>query len=257
MTGYQATIINPPQNTSLSDSLNDSTDTQSIQGFGEENTALLEFPQNQAELNNLKQGITEKIDAKYEILKKNVSLHICYIYLLTYDYTNVIKTGNGILRNLNPNAQTKFQVLQYLGEAYCMLGQTQQAIECLKAEGAAGVDQETKFKVDNLSNGLREGSLVSSKVINLINISAVHMCAGQMDQAKAAFDQVLEALELKLQTTDTDSKNLLPDYLVNLLVYFYIKSKNYKMARQLLKSRRFLVDTNHIEAVNQGSVSVA
>jgi len=45
---------------------------------------------------------------------------------------------------------------------------------------------------------LREGSLVSSKVINLINISAVQMCAGQMDQAKAAFDQVLEALELKL-----------------------------------------------------------
>lgn len=57
------------------------------------------------------------------------------------------------------------------------------------------------------------------------------MCAGQMDQAKLAFDQVLEALELKVQTTDPDSKNLLPDYLVNLLVYFYIKTKNYKMAR--------------------------
>lgn len=57
------------------------------------------------------------------------------------------------------------------------------------------------------------------------------MCSGHMDQAKLTFDQVLEALELKVQTTDTDSKNLLPDYLVNLLVYFYIKTKNYKMAR--------------------------
>lgn len=131
-----------------------------------------------------------------------------------------------------------------------MLGQTAQAIDCLKSEGAVGVDQDTKFKVDNLANGLREGSPVGSKIINLINISAVQMCAGQMDQAKVAFDQVLEALELKIQTTDSDSKNLLPDYLVNLLVYFYIKTKNYKMARQLLKSRRFLVDTNHIEAVN-------
>ena len=131
-----------------------------------------------------------------------------------------------------------------------MLGQTAQAIDCLKSEGAVGVDQESKFKVDNLANGLREGSPVGSKIINLINISAVHMCAGQMDQAKVVFDQVLEALELKIQTTDSDSKNLLPDYLVNLLVYFYIKTKNYKMARQLLKSRRFLVDTNHIEAVN-------
>jgi hypothetical protein len=94
-----------------------------------------------------------------------------------------------------------------------------------------GIEQETRFKVDNLANGLREGTPVSSKVINLINISAVNMCAGQMDQAKLAFDQVLEALELKVQTTDPDSKNLLPDYLVNLLVYFYIKTKNYKMAR--------------------------
>ena len=43
---------------------------------------------------------------------------------------------------------------------------------------------------------------------------------------------------------------MMPAYLVNLLVYFYMKTKNYKMARQLLKSRRFLVDTNHIEAVS-------
>lgn len=52
-----------------------------------------------------------------------------------------------------------------------------------------------------------------------------------MDQAKNTFDQVLEALDLKLQTTDSDSKNMLPAYLVNLLVYFYIKTKNLKMAR--------------------------
>ena len=44
---------------------------------------------------------------------------------MNYDYNNVIKTGNGILRNLNPNSRTKFQVMQYLGEAYCMVGQTE------------------------------------------------------------------------------------------------------------------------------------
>ena len=69
-----------------------------------------------------------------------------------------------------------------------MLGQTTQAIDCLKSEGAVGVDQDTKFKVDNLANGLREGSPVGSKIINLVNISTVHMCAGHMDQAKVAFD---------------------------------------------------------------------
>jgi hypothetical protein len=57
---------------------------------------------------------------------------------------------------------------------------------------------------------------------------------------------VLESLDLKLQTSDTDSKWMIPGYIANLLVYFYIKTKNLKMARQLLKSRRFLLDTNSI-----------
>lgn len=68
----------------------------------------MDFPQNQVELNSLKLSIAEKIDAKYETLKKNINLHLCYIYLMIYDYNNVIKTGNGILRNLNPNSRTKF-----------------------------------------------------------------------------------------------------------------------------------------------------
>ena len=85
----------------------------------------MEFPQSQVELNALKHSIAEKIDIKYETLKKNINLHLCYVYLMNYDYNNVIKTGNGILRNLNPNSRTKFQVMQYLGEAYCMVGQTE------------------------------------------------------------------------------------------------------------------------------------
>jgi hypothetical protein len=111
--------------------------------------------------------------------------------------------------------------------------------------------------VDNVTNGLRESNPISAKTVSLLNQSAVHMCAGSLEQAKSCFDQVLESLDLKLQTTELDSKQLIPSYLVNLLVYFYIKTNNYKMARQLLKNRRFLLDTNHIEAVNQGMVSAA
>lgn len=47
-------------------------------------------------------------ERKYANLKKNVMLHLTYAYLMTQDYNNVIKTGNGLLRRLNPNAQTKF-----------------------------------------------------------------------------------------------------------------------------------------------------
>ena len=45
-----------PQTQSLSDSLNDSTDTQSIQG-GEDNQMIFDFPQNQNELTQFKQSI--------------------------------------------------------------------------------------------------------------------------------------------------------------------------------------------------------
>ncbi len=43
---------------------------------------------------------------------------------------------------------------------------------------------------------------------------------------------------MKLQTTETESKHLLPSYLVNLLVYFYIKTSNYLV----LNSQRELED---------------
>jgi hypothetical protein len=39
---------------------------------------------------------------------------------------------------------------------------------------------------------------------------------------------------------------MLPAYLITLLVYFYLRTKNLKMARALIKSRRFVVDTDHL-----------
>mmetsp|Transcript_1506 Transcript_1506/g.2661 ORF Transcript_1506/g.2661 Transcript_1506/m.2661 type:complete len:86 (-) Transcript_1506:107-364(-) len=39
---------------------------------------------------------------------------------------------------------------------------------------------------------------------------------------------------------------MLPTYLVVLLTYFYLRTKNFKMARALVKSRRFVIDQDHI-----------
>lgn len=105
---------------------------------------------------------------------------------MTQDYNNAIKTGNGLLRRMNPNAQTKFLVNQYLAEAYCMLGQTQQAMECLRAD--SNVDAETKIKVDNVANQMKEPNEVSQKIVQLLNQSAIMICAGNMDQAKGYFE---------------------------------------------------------------------
>ena len=45
---------------------------------------------------------------------------------------------------------------------------------------------------------------------------------------------------------------MIPDYLIQLLVYFLLVTKNYKMARHLTKYRRFVLDTNHIDSLPGG-----
>jgi len=39
---------------------------------------------------------------------------------------------------------------------------------------------------------------------------------------------------------------MLPSYVVSLLSYFYLRVKNLKMAKAVVKSRRFVVDPDHI-----------
>jgi len=73
-----------------------------------------------------------------------------------------------------------------------MLGQSAQALECLRSEGVQSVDPSVKAKFDNLATGLKETSPVSVKTLNLLNQSSVHLCSGQVDQAKQCFDQVLD-----------------------------------------------------------------
>lgn len=79
-----------------------------------------------------------------------------------------------------------------------------------------------------------------------MNVCVVHICAGEFEQARQRFDEVLLELNLKEITAESDYQNMLPAYLVSLLTYFYLRTKNLKMARALVKSRRFVIDTDHI-----------
>jgi len=59
-------------------------------------------------------------------------------------------------------------------------------LECLKVETI--IDNEVKLKVDNLANSLREENPITTKIIQQMNIAAIQMCAGDMNQAKLAVD---------------------------------------------------------------------
>jgi hypothetical protein len=69
-----------------------------------------------------------------------------------------------------------------------MLGQHSQALECMKGQEVP-LENEIRMRVDNMCNGgMREREPVHCKLVGLINLSAIHLCAGQMEQAKASFD---------------------------------------------------------------------
>lgn len=89
-------------------------------------------------------------------------------------------------------------------------------------------------------------------IINSLNKCVVEMCQGNLERARQLFDEVITnsqengGLGMREATCDQDSAHMLPAYLVSLLTYFYLRVKNFKMAKSLVKSRRFVVDTDHL-----------
>lgn len=91
----------------------------------------------------------------------------------------------------------------------------------------------------------------------------VELCQGNLDKARQLFDEVITnseengGLGLREVTCEVDSSQMLPAYLVSLLTYFYLRVKNLKMAKALVKSRRFVVDQDHLVQQVKGSAPSA
>ena len=84
-------------------------------------------------------------------------------------------------------------------------------------------------------------------LINKLNRCVVHICNGDYSQARTLFDEVInDHLGLKEITMEKGSDHMLPSYVVSLLAYFYLRVKNLKMAKAVVKSRRFVVDGDHV-----------
>jgi len=107
-----------------------------------------------------------------------------------------------------------------------------------------------------------------------MNITAVLLCEGKLLDAKNRLDALLQSLDLKVITNDTESKSILPSYLINMLVYLLLKTskysrlppilftnhvtrwtENFKVARHLAQNRRYLVDSDHIEPTQDSIIN--
>ena len=85
-----------------------------------------------------------------------------------------------------------------------------------------------------------------------MNKAAIMLCSGDLLSAKDQLDDLLEDENLSVIQTEANTTDLIPDYLIKLLQYFLMVTKNYKMARHLTKYRRFVLDINHIDSIVTG-----
>jgi hypothetical protein len=84
---------------------------------------------------------------------KNVYFYLCYVYLEMMDFSSCLKHGQILLDTYGKelSAKTKFQVLQYLIEACCMLGLTDKAIDFIK-ESQPLTESDPTMGVETLVN---------------------------------------------------------------------------------------------------------
>jgi hypothetical protein len=152
----------------------------------------------------------------------------------------------------------------YMAEAKCMLGKFAESLVHLdKAENVATESQvsnlvkEVEFKFRNIKvqsdapqSPVEEHLTVA--IINKLNRCVVDICSGNFEKARQKFDEVISSsvenggLGLQEVTSESDSSQLLPAYVCSLLSYFYLRVKNLKMARAVVKSRRFVIDSDHL-----------
>ena len=61
-----------------------------------------------------------------------------------------------------------------------------------------------------------------------MNKAAIMLCQGDLVAAKNQLDELLEDQNLRVIQTDPNQNELIPDYLVNLLVYFLMVTSKYE-----------------------------
>jgi tetratricopeptide (TPR) repeat protein len=218
---------------------------------------------------------------KYDNLIKNAHQYLSYMFLISENYYKCIDHASKLLKFEQVAASSRYNAHMYLAEAKCMLGQFSASLGHLdeaerssqEAQGSAadpgqseGIKQivsmvELRFRTIKV---LKEGKGIvqpqdlspedklTVKIINKLNRAVVELCAGNMLKARTLLDEVINnseengGLGLREVTNETDSANMLPSYLITLLTYFYLRVKNLKMAKAVVKSRRFVVDTDHL-----------
>ena len=87
---------------------------------------------------------------------------------------------------------------------------------------------EIKLTVETLAQKLIYGEKLPAKVVIAMNKAAILLCKDDLIGVKTHLDQMLSDMDLRVITLDQSSEGMIPDYIINLLVYFLLKTSKYQ-----------------------------
>lgn len=201
-------------------------------------------PQSVQQFNSTQKSAVEK---KYQTMVKNVYFYLCYACLELNDYAGCVRNGQELLKRFagKLTSKTEFTVKQYMAEAFCMLGNSKEAQKLLQESRSVHTTEQLCVYSTSMQQQIPDQVPLSSVV--MVNIAANKLCSNDILGAKEAIDELLKALDVKLVTPSNTADSLLPLYLQHTLIYFFLKTKNFKMVRQLTKYRRFVQEKDPSE----------
>ena len=85
-------------------------------------------------------------------------------------------------------------------------------------------NESAKLKVQTLVDNLILGEKLSLKTTAGMNKAAILLCAGNLYAAKQQLDELLKDANVTVITDSNECNGMIPSYLIQLLVYFLLKT---------------------------------
>ncbi|CAD8160336.1 unnamed protein product [Paramecium pentaurelia] len=166
---------------------------------------------------------------------------LTYAYLCRGDYNLALQQGKEALEyNLSDN--NKYTIIQYVLEAYISTSKINQANTFLNTNGVITffnrfINSNLQFQCRNVI-GIQTTcfSNYSPKAINHFNYAAFYLHNDNLPQAWNSIQSLMNCCQIVIN----QNNQVIPLPILNLLIWYYLKSDQVQLAIHLIKRRRLL-----------------
>ncbi|CAD8158643.1 unnamed protein product [Paramecium octaurelia] len=182
---------------------------------------------------------------------------LTYSLLCRGDYNLALSQGKEALEyNLSDN--NKYIIIQYVLEAYIQISKLKDAINFINSSSVSQFlnrinnnnNSNLQFQCRNIV-GIQTTCIsnYNSKAIYHFNLSALHLHNNNLTQAWNSIQSMMNCCDININAVNA----AIPVPILNLLIWYYLKSDNVQLAIHLIKRRRLItgqIGKNKISLLN-------